>query len=436
MKSYRLYIIFFLLYFSFNLQAQLKGKELADSLMGKLSERSEDTSKVNLLNELSTIYFSINPEQGINYGERALELAQKLKWKSGIAYAYLKTGSNYRMISNYPMAYELSQKALKIFEEMNDEIGIARATSNIGLVYWNQSNYPQALEYDLKALKIFERLKNDVGIASTLSNIGILYYEKGDYDQSMEYDNKALKIYEGMNDKGGTAASLASIGVSYNSEAKYEKALEYLFKALKMNEELGDRFNIASNLSNIGVVYLNELDYPEALSYYFKVLDIYESMGNKREFASSLGNIGSTYFSMATSNNQPSLQKLFGGSKQKALSKGKEFTENAIKTFKEIGDLSSMVYYYKMLSDIEMALGQHEAAFKSYKNYNYWRDSVFNMQEENKLTQTAMKYEFEKKESVTKLQQEKKDLIQRVIMISILIVLIILGAFSIIVLLW
>ncbi|HVF98043.1 MAG TPA: hypothetical protein VM871_12005, partial [Flavisolibacter sp.] len=41
-----------------------------------------------------------------------------------------------------------------------------------------------------------------------------------------------------------------------------------------------------------------------------------------------------------------------------------------------------------------------------------FKDSVFNMEKDKKLTETAMRYQFDKKEAVAKAEQEKKDILQ------------------------
>ena len=57
-----------------------------------------------------------------------------------------------------------------------------------------------------------------------------------------------------------------------------------------------------------------------------------------------------------------------------------------------------------------MLLGDNKSALESYKNYTLFKDSVFNMEKDKKLTETAMQYAFDKKEAATKAAQEKKDI--------------------------
>ncbi|MCB9264698.1 MAG: hypothetical protein H6558_06720 [Lewinellaceae bacterium] len=56
-------------------------------------------------------------------------------------------------------------------------------------------------------------------------------------------------------------------------------------------------------------------------------------------------------------------------------------------------------------------LGNYKAAYEEHNRYKIVSDSIFNMEKEKKITQTAMQYEFDKKEAATRAEQEKKDAI-------------------------
>ena len=75
--------------------AQLQGQPLIDSLLTQLPKAAEDTNKVKLLNDLSLTYYSIDPDEGLKFGMQGLALAEKLNWKSGIAYACKVIAGNY-----------------------------------------------------------------------------------------------------------------------------------------------------------------------------------------------------------------------------------------------------------------------------------------------------------------------------------------------------
>ncbi len=370
-----LLLIFFMHYSCITMAQEKKGQARIDSLLTQLPKLSDDTSKVKLLNDLSDTYAYINANEGIKVGEQSLSLAQKLNWQNGIATAINSIGAGFEAKSDFPKALEHYLKALKLFEALGDKQGIAKSLGNIGIVYDYQSNYPKALEYYFKVLKMSE--------------------ESGD--------------------KSGIAAFLGNIAVVYKNQSNYSKALEYSSKALDIYQELGDTYGIAINLNNIGVVYDDQSDYYKALEYYFKELKLLEDLADKDAIAVTLANIGAVYFSVATdSSNTMStsqLNKPFSGNKTKLLQLAKVYTDSSINIFKELGHLNNLSGVYEQLSEIQTHTGDYKGAVISYKNYATFKDSVFNIEKEKKITENAMQYEFDKKEAIAKAEQEKKDAI-------------------------
>jgi signal transduction histidine kinase len=64
--------------------------------------------------------------------------------------------------------------------------------------------------------------------------------------------------------------------------------------------------------------------------------------------------------------------------------------------------------YYK-LSTINNALGNYKGAYENYGMFVTYRDSIFNEETARKTLQTQMQYEFDKKDAITKAEQNKKD---------------------------
>ena len=119
----------------FSSLARLQGQARIDSLLNVLPKLDDDTSKVRLLDDLSNSYKTINPAEGIKYGQEALNLATELEWKKGIAMACDKLGSNYQFVSSYLKALEYDFRALKIYEELKDKYGMAEVESNMANIF-------------------------------------------------------------------------------------------------------------------------------------------------------------------------------------------------------------------------------------------------------------------------------------------------------------
>jgi len=54
-------------------------------LIARLSYANEDTAKVRLLAQILQVHLYYSTEKGLSYRKEAVELAEKLQWKLGIA---------------------------------------------------------------------------------------------------------------------------------------------------------------------------------------------------------------------------------------------------------------------------------------------------------------------------------------------------------------
>ncbi|MDC1068682.1 tetratricopeptide repeat protein [Candidatus Kapabacteria bacterium] len=125
-------IILLILAISYGSSAKLSGQARIDSLEAELPNAKADTNHVNLLHRLSFAYYTINPDKGIEYGEKGLALANDINWKQGEAASYNNLAINYSIKSDYPKALEFWDSALSINKELDNIKGIAANLGNIG----------------------------------------------------------------------------------------------------------------------------------------------------------------------------------------------------------------------------------------------------------------------------------------------------------------
>jgi len=133
-----------------------------DSLLSLLST-ANDTTKVNLLNQISSSYWYEDPVKTFEYAKQAAELGEKIDFKKGVATAYNNTGVGYYQQNNYDSALLWYEKARAKHKEAGNFKGEAYILNNTGLIYWKQGEMPTAVEYYMKALKIWETTLGPVG---------------------------------------------------------------------------------------------------------------------------------------------------------------------------------------------------------------------------------------------------------------------------------
>ena len=386
---------------------------IIDSLKILLKTDKQDTNKVNHLNTIASALMYNDPDTSIILNKQALLIAEELEWQKGMAVSLGNLGVCHYLISDYSAALEYNLKALVLDEKRGDKTGMMRRLGNIGTVYANQADYPKALDYYLKALKIAEDLKDNDRIATALGNIGNIYWNQSDHPKALNYYQRALEMNEKLGNKNGIARQLGNIGIFYAQQGDYLKALDYYFKALKITEELEDKNAMSIHFGNIGVAYNLQASssltpisrkkefQDKALEFYFKSLKMAEEIDDKNRMAVQFASIGSLYVKIGK------------------FKEAEEYLKKAVAIEDSIGSLDYLMQYEESLSRLYDTTGRHQLAFMHYKKAMALKDTLFSQENKKQLVRKEMNYEFEKKETATKAEQDKKDAIVQIIIYSV-----------------
>ncbi len=350
----------------FSLAQPKEGKDLVDSLLAELPKTVIDSNKANLMITISYNYYNINPDIGIKYGKEGLDLATKIS-------------------------------SLKL---------IARANTYLGANYYSKAEYPTALEYWLHALKLYEQLDDKKEIANNLLNTARIYVIQGNANKSLDYYQKALAIYQNLNKPDDIAKTLGNIGSAYVSLNDYTRAVEYYNKALAINIHENNKNGISDNVGNIGAVYFNQSNYSNAMPYYFQALRMNSELNDKTSVAINLGNIGECYLFIAKDTTGKIIaDSLIPAGRQANLKKSVEYFNKCISTANEIGNMNIIQNFAVELSEAHSLSGDYKEALNSYRLFVKAKDSVFNVDNNIKITNLETKRELELKDKQIELDR-------------------------------
>ena len=404
-----------------------------DSLENILKTAKADTTKVNCLNALCSQYGRISDyEMALQYAESALELAETLDYKKGIASAYKAIGLYYNVRGNHPKALEHLLASLKIFEEIGDKKGMGYTYDIIGWVNRSLGNTSEALENYLTSLKIFEEIGDKKGIAFSNSSIGSFYQGRNNGPEALKHYYAFLKISEETGEKNDIATAHNRIGNIWLNSDEYAKALEHLFAALKIFEETGWREGAGSSNNNIGWVYWGQGNYHEASKYFQASLKITEEIGDH-------GLTGHNYNCLADLNiefnnfkearkyleKNLALSEEIGNKngiihsyikigdlykKQGNYQEARKYLDDGLALAIEIGSKGQIKRIYNHLSMLDQSEGNFAQALEHYKMFTLYKDSLRNEEYKKQIDQMLIQYETEKKDREIDLLNKDKAL--------------------------
>lgn len=366
---------------------------------------------------ISAIYDYANNIQ-YNYPDSAYKLMEECflfsknkKLNYGMGYSSLMKGNYFYLKGEYAKALEEFNKSLNYLAGTKKLHAIASVYSSIGTTYYYLANYPKSLDYHFMSFKIRDSLE-DGDKGGSLVNIGAVYSQMENFKKANEYQLRALDYYEAMKMDDGKAMALSNISANYLSAKDYKKAMSYQLQSLELERKNKNKPGIAISLDIIGVILMEEGNYPLAEFNMNKALEIKNELGDAAGKGVSFSNLALIYM------------------KQGQYEKAREFSLKAKTISKEVGDLYTynstqinMVTIYKGLKDYKNAVEELE-------NYVKLKDSLFEDERKREVALKDMQYDFDKKESDLKIEQQVKNAIdaeekrqQRIIIYGVSVVL-------------
>jgi serine phosphatase RsbU (regulator of sigma subunit) len=264
--------------------------------------------------------------------------------------------------------------------------------NNKGYLSNNLGDITQALDYFHQSLKIQEEVGDKSGQSYSLNNIGYIYSSQKQFLRALEYYVKSYKLQTELDDKHGQAQSLSNIGNVYDRSKSLKKALYYYFKGLNIRKSIKDKQGIGYSLQNIGTVYFNQKNYFSALYYFTKSLEIRREINDVQGISYSLCNLGKIYLE---ENNLPLAEK---------------YSNEALEMAQEMGYPENISLAATILESVYLKDSKYNKAHDMLKLAVKMRDSINNDETQKSTVRKQLQYEFEKREVISKADQEKREL--------------------------
>ena len=208
-----------------------RGQHVIDSMIAEIPKHM-DSSLSKLFHDISQNYMSRNSDSGIEYGFKALSVAEKAGWEKGKADAYGVLGMHYHEKADFPASLSYVFKALKIYEEQKNTDGINVCTLFIGDIYFNTLNLEKALSYFNVALKRAEACNDPKLRSSCLTRIALIFKAKKEDSVAQVYFDRAIQVAKEYHLQSEENAALANMAMLFSEMKKYGAALEIHHKLL------------------------------------------------------------------------------------------------------------------------------------------------------------------------------------------------------------
>lgn len=236
-----------------------------DSLKKELAGVKADSSKANILYDLSTAYRGFDYDSSLHYA--MLSLQQSRKFPRGEMRAYAAAGVALRYSGNYTTAIEFFLKGLHLAEKYNlpEEIflcyqGLSTATKDMG-------DYKQALAYGKKAMEYEAYSRTGKMVVS--GNFGDLYERLNKMDSALYYANNSYEeaMKQPETSYYGKAFTLETLGNIEEKLGNHQLAIAYLTLSVQNAIEGNVKRELAEACTSLSKIYF-KINRPDSAYHY------------------------------------------------------------------------------------------------------------------------------------------------------------------------
>ena len=385
--------VYFIILICFTLNSFAQNSNGVEELKRLVAEQPNDSTKVNTLLDIANQIWRTQPDSSMVYSSKAIDLATKINFKKGIAYAHKNMGLGYYVKGDFSDVLIHWEKSLAIFEEINDEKGISNLLSNIGAVYQTKGDDPKALDYLIRSVKIAEKIQDSTRLGTVYLNIGAVYSnEEITYGDAFESYNKSKNIFSNIGYDEGVGIVAINISELYLKNGDPESALPHLNDALKAYSRAGS--SLSNTYNHMGKAYKGLKRYSLAKEYHLKAIEEANLNDAKLEKTKALISLGEVLI------------------EQKAY-------KEAVDNLKDGLKLTEVTGVYRDKKDAYEGLAKAYSGMKDYKNaYNYQQlftsisDTIRNESYDESIGNMRFQYDLENKEREIQLLNVDNELKQ------------------------
>lgn len=274
MKKFRLILLTIISILSLTLYANT-----ADSLIKQL-ESGNNRQRLTILEKLAYDR-TVPANERIEYSQRAINLAQKLKLLKSEAFAKLSLGRAYNDVRDYLKAVSSLQNAIVIYVEIDDKEGEAKGLSALGGTFFYLKNTEESMKCFEEALSIRIELGDESNISKSMMNLGSINGIIGNFEEAMDYFKKALAIETKNNNLTICSQCYNNIANIHLALGEMDKVLPYRLKALEIDRKLKNKLQIAIKTYNLAEYFLIINDAEKAYPYIIESKELAEELNDE-----------------------------------------------------------------------------------------------------------------------------------------------------------
>jgi two-component system, NarL family, sensor kinase len=369
-----------------------KNGQRAIQIAKKLKKPSEEATIYQYYGNF--YFFSTNIKKSKYYYEKSIEKAttvddKKLINSTKIRLTFILLESD--LIAAERSFQELLKEALEnTFIENSVEI-----YNGLGNLYDARQMKDEAMNYYLKGLKIADKENQSYLSAMMLNNIGLLKFNNGQTQEAEKDFKEALEKIEGLNEDRLGLNLNNNLGLVNKELKDYKQSIKYYHNTVVNAQKLGFPLGRGVAFLNLSDSYFNNKEYSKAQTYLDSAAQILKTFEQWDYF-------GMTYLIQAAIYNDVNKLEL-----------AKIQIDSLFNLHNKYPNTTNVMNGHDVLSSIYEKQGNYKLAFFHADRYHKMNDSISEIANKDNLAQLQVIYGKEKVESELENEKNKNSLLSK-----------------------
>jgi len=139
---------------------------------------------LSLAIEFDLEYDDVHADKAVDWGQRGLQVAREIGWRSGEALSLICLGLAYRQQGDYGQTLSLFERALDVATEIEHNSWLADSSRALGATYLDLLDPDEARIRLEKALGIARQLNSPIWIRQSIAALVAVYIQQGEFESA------------------------------------------------------------------------------------------------------------------------------------------------------------------------------------------------------------------------------------------------------------
>jgi signal transduction histidine kinase len=310
---------------------------------------------------------------------RLLSLQDRIKLLNNEAQSQMRTSPTRAMM--------LAKKALQMTRDGNIRMEEAMVLKTLASIYYFVGDYQETIALNLEALSVLQESANNSVLVKVLTCLGDAYYDLREFANAERYYEKLLAAAQSDDDR---ALAYNNLGNTFYDQGNENQAIEYYLRAIGFEGRVRNRKPVYDAYENLAMILVERNKVEGAMRFFQKALSIEIEDEAVEDVCLTKLHLASMYLKL--------------GEKQRA----RDLAYQALETAIHIGARPVILEAYRILPDINIAMGKVREAYETERMYSELADSLFHERMARHIAEAQTRFELhEKNVQIDELEQQR-----------------------------